>query len=658
MEAALTAQRATTRDLDPATLESALREANVPTLVSVLAHVTGEDRWLEPPFRPTRTKGLSEHADGGFDEATQDAVRRAVAELLAGDTVPEHAPLSDAGLAAIMSNCMGEEVPIEYAGLMREEMGLEPRFDLEGLRSSPRREDYSVTIIGAGASGLCLAVQLKLAGIDFVVLEKNPDLGGTWFENRYPDCGVDTPSYWYSYSFNPVNWSRYYSKRDDVHAYFRATAERFGILEHLQFDTKVDRAVWDPQSATWTVDASHADGTTTRHRSTFVVSAVGQLNIPKTPSIPGATGFAGEQFHSARWPEGLDLRDKRVAVIGTGASAMQLVPAIRDEVEHLTIFQRSPQWIAPNAEYTREVSDGTRYLMEHVPYYAAWYRMRQVWSFGDKIFDALVKDPDWAGDSDTINSVNQGYRSYFARYMREQLADRPDLQAKVIPDYPPFGKRMLLDNGWFDTIKAPHVELVTDAVTGIAAEGVVTEDATYPADVIVYATGFDSLNLLGSLEVVGRDGVRLREQWGADDARAFLGMTERNFPNMFFLYGPNTNLGHGGSLLFITECQSRYLLDLFEQAIDKGARVIECRQDLRDEYNLEIDRAHDALIWTHPGMSTWYRNDRGRVVTNSPWRLLDLWEKTRHAELSDYDVDVDVDAGAGHGAAEGVTPRG
>ncbi|MBA0050902.1 NAD(P)/FAD-dependent oxidoreductase [Streptomyces sp. AJS327] len=626
--------------VDVRRLDRALEDANIPTLISVLAHLTGEERWLRRPFRPTRTKGLSEHADGGLDGGTQATVRRAVRDLLVRTPRPAPAPLSDERLAAIMSNCMGEEVPLQYAGLMREEMGLEPRFDPERLRRCERRDDYSVTIVGAGASGLCMAIQLKLAGIAFTVLEKNPDLGGTWFENRYPDCGVDTPSYWYSYSFNPGNWARYYSKRDDVHAYFRETAERFGILEHIEFDTKVDRAEWNPESATWTIQASRGDGTRSTHRSSFVISAVGQLNMPKTPEIPGAPTFTGRQFHSARWPHDLDLRGKRVAVIGTGASAMQLVPAIRDEVAHLTIFQRSPQWVARNTEYTREVSDSTRYLMEHVPHYAAWYRMRQVWAFGDKIFQSLVVDPAWAGTSDAINSVNEGYRSYFTKYMREQLAGHPDLQHKAIPSYPPFGKRMLLDNGWFDTLKAPHVELVTDRITGIEPGGVVTGETVHEADVIVYATGFEALNLLGSLEVEGRDGATLRDRWGDDDARAFLGMTERGFPNLFFLYGPNTNLGHGGSLLFIAECQARYILDLLAQVIDEGTRAVECRQDLRDQYNRDIDRAHEALIWTHPGMSTWYRNNRGRVVTNSPWRLLDLWEMTRHADLSEYDTDT------------------
>ncbi|KWX68759.1 hypothetical protein ASJ79_16325 [Mycobacterium sp. NAZ190054] len=633
-----------TRPVRRGDLETALQDANIPVLLAVLAHLTGEDKWLQEPYRPSRTRGLSDHADGGLLPEVQQQVRDAVLELLTAEPHCEFAPaLDDERMARIMSNCMGEDVPAAYSEMMREEMGLKARFDTDRIRDCRTTTTYSVVIVGAGVSGLCMAVQLAAAGVDFTIVEKNPDVGGTWYENRYPDCGVDTPSYWYSYSFSMSNWNRFYSKRDDVHQYFRGVAEQFGVRDHIRFDTRVESAEFDAAESSWAVRTRGRDGTAQVLRARFLISAVGQLNIPKTPAIPGAEQFGGLQFHSARWPESVDLTGKKVAVIGTGASAMQFVPAIAREVAGLTVFQRSPQWIAPNAEYGRAVSDRVRYLMQHVPYYAAWYRMRQVWSFGDKIHQSLVIDPEWTDRDASINSINAGYRKYFTKYMEDKLAGRPDLLEKSLPDYPPFGKRMLLDNGWLDTLRLPHVELVTDRIDHLSADAVHTvddsgTDTAHPADVVVYATGFDSLNLLGSMDIVGRDGVRLRDVWGPDDARAYLGMSQPGFPNLFFLYGPNTNLGHGGSLIFIAECQVRYILDLLAQMMEISAVEIECRQDLFDQHNREIDEAHMHLIWTHPGMDTWYRNRNGRVVTNSPWRLLDMWQQTSTANLADYHV--------------------
>lgn len=622
-------------------LSQALESANIPTLVGVLAHLEGT-QWLREPYLPTRTKGLSDHATGDLDPQAQAEIRMAALDLtmrFAQHPSWSAREIDTAELTRIMSACMGEPVGENYAQMMAEEMGLSPRFSPEAFADLADKDDYDVVIIGAGTSGICLAVQLKQAGIPFTILEKNPDIGGTWFENRYPDCGVDTPSYWYSYSFAPSNWNRYYSKQQDVHAYLSRTVDRFRLREHIQTGVTVDSAVYDEDRGRWTVAGTGPGGATVEVDARFLVSAVGQLNQPKVPTIAGQNEFRGDQFHSARWPAGFDISGRRVAVIGTGASAMQLVPAIADKVAAMTVFQRSPQWVAPNDEYSRAVTDDIRYLMEHVPFYAAWYRMRQAWVFGDKVYDSLIRDQDWPSDALSINSVNEGHRKYFTSYFKRQLDGRPDLIEKSLPTYPPFGKRMLLDNGWFTALRRPNVTLETGAVTRITDDAVVTEDGTrYEVDTIVYATGFDSLNLLGSLEVKGRGGVVLRDQWGANDARAYLGMTEHMFPNMFMLYGPNTNLGHGGSLLYITECHVRYIMSLIAQMAAVGAKTVECRREVRDSYNQQVDRAHERLIWTHPGMDTWYRNEHGRVVTNAPWRLIDIWNQTTGADLDDYEL--------------------
>jgi 4-hydroxyacetophenone monooxygenase len=498
---------------------------------------------------------------------------------------------------------------------------------------------FRVLIIGGGVSGLCMAIKCKEAGIPFVIAEKNPSIGGTWFENRYPDCGVDTPSYLYSFSFAQAQWPEYFSKGHAVQNYLERVTEDYGLTDSIRLNTKVQSAEYDEQSNLWKVTTSVEGGPDSVEHYNAVISAVGQLNQPKIPALPGLEDFEGTAFHSARWPEDADLAGKRVAVVGTGASAMQFVPVVAQAAEHLSIFQRSPQWVAPNEEYGTAVSDAVHVLIAEVPFYGAWYRMRQAWTFGDKVHATLTRDPGWEHAERSVNSVNDGHRRYFTRYMTVELGERTDLLEKVVPSYPPFGKRMLLDNGWFSALTRPNVELVTDRIARVEPTGVVTEAGTFhEADTLVLATGFENLRLLGTVDVRGRDGRSLRDSWGDDDARAYLGMTMPGFPNFFCLYGPNTNLGHGGSLIFLSECQVRYIVDLFTQMIDKGIAAVDCAQEVHDSYNERVDKAHEGLIWTHEGMDTWYRNGAGRVVANSPWTLLEHWRMTQEPDLADYEL--------------------
>jgi 4-hydroxyacetophenone monooxygenase len=541
----------------------------------------------------------------------------------------------------MMSVCVGERVPPEYAPMMAEEMGFVSRDTTWDAPPEPAAlSGFHVVVIGAGVSGLCAAIRLEQAGVPYTVIEKNDAVGGTWLDNRYPGCGVDTPSHLYSYSFAPNEWTNYYSKRPHLHEYLERCATEFGVRHRIQFRTEVVSAVYDEAQNNWAVVLRGPDGTERELTANVVISAVGQLNRPSVPNIPGADTFTGPAFHSAQWPSDVDVKGKRVAVVGTGASAMQLVPAIADDVAALTVFQRSPQWAAPSENYRRTVTDHVKLLMDEVPFYAAWYRFRLAWSFNDKVHASLQLDPGWEHPERSVNAINDGHRRFFTDYMLSQLGDRTDLIPKVLPSYPPFGKRMLIDNGWFQAITKDHVELVTEHVTEIRPQGLVTADgAEYEVDVIVYATGFDSLRMLAPMDIRGRSGRSIRETWGDDDAHAYLGLAVPDFPNFFCLYGPNTNLGHGGSLIFLTECGVRYIMEIVQQMIAAGLSAVEVRRDVHDEYNARVDAAHDRMIWTHPGMDTWYRNGRGRVVTNSPWRVVDYWQMTRTARLEDYHVE-------------------
>ncbi|HYH49983.1 MAG TPA: NAD(P)/FAD-dependent oxidoreductase, partial [Acidimicrobiia bacterium] len=635
----------TIRDDDQ--LRAALETAHIPTLLMVLAHYTGDDRWLQPPYTPERGRGLDANDSGGLPPEIQADIRHntfaVIRDWRDGRIGDPPAPSSDE-LIRMLSVCLGEPVSPEYSTMMLEEMGVLRREAEWTSATGAALSDFNVIVIGAGLSGICAAIKLKQAGIAFTVFDKNPSLGGTWFENRYPGCRVDTPSHLYSFSFAPNHdWSNYYARQPDIHEYLVRCAIEYRVVNDIRFSAEVTSAIFDDDSGRWTVTVRRADGTEERHEANAVISAVGQLNRPAVPKIAGADSFTGRAFHTARWPDDVDVTGKRVAVLGTGASAMQVVPSIAGDVESLTIFQRSPQWAAPNPNYLREVSDEAKVLFNELPYFAEFYRVQLVWRFNDLIHKSLQIDPNWR-DPRSINEVNEGHRKYLTRYIEQELGERTDLRDVAIPDYPPYGKRMLMDNGWFRTITRPNVRVVTDRIERIEPDGLRTADGEHhPLDVIVYATGFDAHHMLAGVDVRGRAGRSLRDEWGDDDPRAYLGMTVPGFPNLFLLYGPNTNLGHGGTIIFHAECQVRYVVSMLITMIESSIRSIEVRQDVCDEYNRRVDEAHCKMVWTHPAMETWYRNARGRVVTNSPWRLIDYWKMTREVNLTDYDLESMAD---------------
>ncbi len=635
----MTATRPRAASFDYDRLKSAIAKANIPTLLPVLYQLTGDKQWLQARYRPTRTRGMEEHSDGGLPSHVRDEIRTATvkAVLAWADGRPPAVPAPDSDvLVELMTLSMGEPVPGEYEPMVAENMDIRP---------APRRHVVEtgsapfVVVIGAGVSGLTASKYLKDAGIDHVVLEQSARIGGTWRENRYPGCGVDTPSYLYSFNWFRRNWTRHFGRREEVEQYLEDLARHYNLLPSIRLGVKAIKASWHETTRRWVVLVREADGTEQEIAANCVITAVGQLNVPKVPDIPGMDEFEGPLFHSAEWPDSLDLHSRSLAVIGTGASAMQIVPAVVDEVASLTIYQRSPQWIASNANYFQSVSSDVHWLMEHVPYYYEWYRFRLSWVFNDRIHASLQKDPTWPHPEYSLNATNDSHRAYFTRYLVDQLEGREDLIAQALPTYPPFGKRMLLDNGWFKALLRPHVELVTRPAARLTPHGVRDADGfVRAADAIVMATGFDAHRPI-HVEIIGRSNKSLKEIWGDDEAEAYLGITTPGFPNLFFMYGPNTNLGHGGSFIFLAERQIRYIVDALCTMTEQGIETIECRPEVNERYNRALDEAHSRMVWTHQGMDTWYRNSKGRVVTNMPWRILDYWKITRTVNLADFHVE-------------------
>jgi 4-hydroxyacetophenone monooxygenase len=609
--------------------------ANVPTLVMVLVQLTGDLNWLDEPYRIRRGRGLGDNDTGGLSEERQSEIREAALEAILAwrNGRPPAIPEPDADLLVTMlSRTVAEPVSDEYGPFTAAQLGFRPL----QMAKIPVPVGFKALIVGAGASGIIAAANLQQAGIPFTIIEKNDRVGGVWYENRYPGAGVDTPNHLYSFSFVPYDWPAYFSLRDELFAYMEHAVRELGLERRIELETELVSAEWEPATATWRATIRQSDGCMRIEHANILISATGQFNPPVWPEIEGIRDFDGPSFHAARWPDGIDLAGKRVAVIGNGASAMQICPAIQDRVRSLVIFQRSNHWAAPIEHFQKPVPDPIRFLINEVPLYRAWYRVRLGWNFNDRVHESLQKDPDWHSPDRSLNEINDAHRRYYTHYIKEQLGDRQDLLPKVLPKDPPYGKRMLMDNGWYQMLRNPQIELVDTSIVRVRGYGIETADRRRrEVDVLVVATGFDVRNFGTAFELRGRSGRTLREIWG-DDGRAYMGALVPDYPNFFMLYGPNTQPGHGGSLIFMIEMQMHYLMDLLRKTIEGGYGSVEVRPEVHERFNLEIDRRHENMVWTHPGMETYYRNEKGRVVVNTPYRNVDFFHMTRSADLGEF----------------------
>ncbi len=474
----------------------------------------------------------------------------------------------------------------------------------------------SVLIIGAGFGGIGLGFLLRRAGIrSFTILEKAQSLGGTWRENTYPGAACDVPSHMYQYSFAPkADWSRKWAPQAEILQYMTEVAEDSGVVDHIRFGIAVEGAIWDEETRQWVVTV--ADGRTIR--ADILVSAVGQLHHPATPEIPGLESFPGRTFHSAQWPADLDLHGRRVGVVGTAASAVQVVPAIADDTQHLTVFQRSANWILPRGD--RPYRDWEQRAFASIPGMARVYRT-WIWANYEARFPTL-----------------RGRRAFVRlaermlhRHLNDKVTD-PDLRRQLTPDYPVGARRVLSADDYYPALMRADVDLVTTPIDRLTPEGVQLSDGrSIPLDVVVWATGFRSTEFLAPMDIIGREGRRLGNDW-RDGARAFLGLSLPGYPNLFIMYGPNTNLGHN-SILFMLECQARHIVTCL-QGMHHGDEI-EVRADVFEEFNTRLQADLARTVWGSVDHS-WYKDEAGRITNNWSSGTPRYWWLTRRSPSHAY----------------------
>lgn len=477
---------------------------------------------------------------------------------------------------------------------------------------------HEVAIVGAGFGGLGMAIRLRQAGIDdFVLLERDREVGGTWWANSYPGCQCDIPSNLYSFSFAPKHdWTRAYPLRDEIVAYLHDCAERFGVLQHVRLDSELLGATWDAERQCWELETP--DGTVAAR---VLVSAAGLLSEPWTPELPGLERFRGNFFHTARWDHGDDLAGKRVAMLGSGASAVQVVPHIQPLAGRLHLFQRTPPWVVPHTDH--EVSPRMRELYRRVP---ALQRLARagVYALRESVAPAVISD------SRILKLAELNARLHLKRQVRD-----PELRRRLTPDYEIFCKRIILSSDWYPALQKPNVELVTGAPAELREHAIVGPDGRErEIDTLIFATGFKPARLPIADRVHGRDGRSLASVWGGSP-EAYLATSVAGFPNMFLLYGPNSNLGHS-SIVYMLESQMNYVLDALRTMRRTGAAELDVRPQAQAAYNAELQERLERTVWNRGGCGSWYFDRTGRNSIQWPGLTFEFRRRTQSFDAAAY----------------------
>lgn len=573
-------------------------------------------------------------------------IDKAVAWLAENASTALVAEPDEGDLRALMTLATGKPMDdLEFAA----------RRDLPGFRDFPFSvdwnggrppipDDFRVVIVGSGFSGIAAGVQCGILGLPYTVIERQPEPGGTWTINRYPDIRVDTPSVTYEFSFEKgYRWAEHFGRGAEVRGYLAHVSRKYGVYKNTRFSHDLQRATFDEKRNLWVLEIATPNGVETMEAN-VVINACGVFANPKLPQFEGQEQFKGQIVHPSRWPEDLDLKGKRVAIIGNGSTGVQMLSVIARDAAHVDVFQRTPQWISPREKYGHPVEPELTWLIQHFPGYQNWWRYMATAALFD-IHDLQVPDPEWQAGGGHVNAANDQLRAFLTKYIETETGGRQDLIEKLTPDYAPFSRRPVVDNGWYRALTRDNVDLVTTGIARLTEDGIETEDGRHlEVDVIISATGFEVVKYLWPARFTGIDGQDLHDMWDAGDGpRAYLGMMMPGFPNMFMLYGPNAQpLSGGTGLPAWYMVWSSYAGQAMMRMIEQGKARVEVKTDAFARYNDALDiEARKMLQLTKEGgvEKNYYVNrEHNRLQVNAPWQSPDFHKMCTVVEWDDLDI--------------------
>lgn len=615
----------------------ALEQADSNSLRVALYQATGDRELLEYQREvQVLRKGAAERtviADGD----RQKLIEKALEFLLEqAGSFREQVP-TDAELKHLLEVFTGNEVTDAYVESQRALTGFDeaPYFAKEWKGTGKLPTGFSVGIIGSGFSGISAGAQFAMLGIPFTIYERRSEVGGVWSINRYPAVRVDTMSASYQLGFmRNYPWKDHFAAGADVRKHIDDAATAFGVHRHIKFEHDITSMRWNAEQRHWELEGEH-NGQPISAQHTIIVSATGLFATPRMPDFAGLDDYEGDILHTTEWPEGYPLEGKTVAVIGNGSTGVQLVPTVAEQAKRLSVFVRTPQWVSPREYYGEPIDEAHRWLVRTMPYYWNWERV--TWSYanmGALVANIFFYDREWQAKGGAISEHNDKLREALTEYIKEQTDHRPELYERLIPKDPPWARRMIVDGGWYKTLTKDHVALVTSPIDHLEARAIVTEDGErHPADVIISASGFSVNKYMYPIDVYGRDGRTLEEWWESDGQgpRAFKSMSVPNFPNLFIMYGPNSQ--GGAPFPANMEVWARYIADVIFEMAEHGYSEVEVKYDVYDDHNQALDARTKNMIFAEAGEKNYYIS-HGRVSVMAAWGQEEYWQGMTNPELA------------------------